>query len=152
MYGGARLKVWQVVVLGVLWVMLGIVLDQAIDWDTPRVVGNYVYRRRGGSALFHALKLWLTGPVFIGVFHWYRAYEAFAAAKSEASSTELPVQPAAAPPPRPSAQLPPPPRLGDDPFRDPPAPPPIVVHRPPTAPMVVKVVPGDPDDKPKILS
>jgi hypothetical protein len=150
-YGGARLKVWQVVVLGVLWVLLGIVLDQAIDWDTPRIVGNYVYRRRAGAELFHALKLWLTGPIFIGVFHFYRAYEAYAAAKSEASSTELPVQPAA-PLPRPSAPLPSPPRLGDDPFRNPPAPPPIVVHRPPTAPLDAKVVPGDPDDKPKLLT
>jgi hypothetical protein len=150
-YAGARLKVWQVVVLGVGWVILGIVLDQAIDWDTPRVVGNYVYRRRAGAELFHALKLWLTGPICIGLFHWFRAYEAFAAAKSEASSTELPAQPAGRPP-RPSAQLPSPPRLGDDPFRDPPAPPPIVVHRPPTAPLVAKVVPGDPDDKPKLLT
>ena len=33
MYGGARLKVWQVVALGVAWVILGAVLDQAIDWD-----------------------------------------------------------------------------------------------------------------------
>ena len=60
MYGGARLKVWQVVVLGVLWVILGIVLDQAIDWDAHRVVGHYSYRGRGASELFHALKLWLT--------------------------------------------------------------------------------------------
>jgi hypothetical protein len=95
----------------------------------------------------------LTGPIFIGVFHWYRAYEAFAAAKSEASSTDLsPPYAAVPPPPRPSAPLPTPPRLGDDPFRDPPAPPPIVVHRPPTAPVAVKVVPGDPDDKPKLLT
>jgi hypothetical protein len=151
MYGGARLTVWQVVALGVGWVILGVVLDLAIDWDAPRVVGNYVYRRRAASELFHALKLWLTGPVAIGVFHFYRAYVAYSAAKSEASSTELPVQPAA-PSPRPAAPTPSPPRIGDDPFRNPPAPPPIVVHRPPTAPALVKVVPGDPDDKPKLLT
>ena len=98
MYGGGRLKVWH---------------DRLGCAARRRQLG---YRRRGGAELFHPLKLWHTGPIVIGVFHWYRAYEAFAAAKSEASSTE----PQPAPPRRPSsAPLPPPPRLGDDPFRDP---------------------------------
>lgn len=153
MYGGARLKVWQVVVLGCLWVTLGVVLDRAIDWDAPRVVGRYYYSRRGASELFHALKLWLTGPVLVGIWHWYRAYVAYSAAKADESSTALPAQAAApAPPARPSAPLPPPPRLGDDPFREPPAPPPIIVSRPAAAPAAPKVVPGDPDDKPKLLT
>lgn len=153
MYGGARLKVWQVVVLGALWVALGVVLDLAIDWDAPRVVGRYYYSRRGASELFHALRLWLTGPVLVGIWHWYRAYEAYSAAKADESSTDLPVQTAApAPPARPSAPLLAPPRIGDDPFRDPPAPPPIVVQRPPTAVAAATVVPGDPDDKPKLLT
>jgi hypothetical protein len=152
-YGGARLKVWQVVVLGALWIALGVILDQTIDWDPPRhYSGYYVYRRSGTHELFVALKMWLTGPLVIGLFHWYRAFEAYSARRAEASSTDLPVQPAAPVPFRPSVPLPPPPRIGDDPFRDPPAAPPIVVHRPPTAPTEAPIVPGDPSDKPKLLT
>jgi hypothetical protein len=146
MYGGAKLKVWQVVVLGALWIALGIVLDQSVEWDAPR---TYV-RRRGTHEIFVALKLWITLPTLVGLWHWYRAWEAYRLEKAEASSTTLPVQ--TAPLPRPSVPLPKPPRLGDDPFRDPPAAPPIIVHRPPTAPAAVPIVPGDPDDKPKLLT
>ncbi len=152
MYGGARLKVWQVVVIGCLWVALGVVLDLAIDWEAPRHAGRVYYSRRGSYEIIHALKLWLTAPVLLGVWHWYRAYEAYSAAKAEAATTEPAPPVVTAPPPRPSAPLPTPPRLGDDPFREPPAPPPIVVQRPPTAPSAVPVVPGDPDDKPKLLT
>ena len=155
MYGGAKLKVWQVIVLGALWIALGIILDQAIDWDSPRVhdYGYYTvtYRRRGAHELFVALKLWLTGPVLIGVWHWYRAWEASRAGHTAGESAmNLPVQKASRP--SPSAPLPPPPRLGDDPFRDPPAPAPIIVQRPPTAPSAAPIAAsGDPDDKPKLL-
>lgn len=154
MYGGARLKVWQVVILGALWIALGILLDQTIDWDPPRPSGYYYYsyRGRGAHEIFVALKLWITGPILVGLWHWFRAMESYLAGRSSASSTALPVQSPAAPPPRPSAPLPSPPRLGDDPFRDPPAAPPIIVHRPPTAPAAAPIVPGDPDDKPKLLT
>ncbi len=150
MYGGARLKVWQVIVLGALWIALGIILDQTIDWDPPRS-GYFVYRRRGTHELFVALKLWITGPVLIGLWHWFRAWQASQVAHAaDESAMNLPVQkPAKAPAPAP---LPPPPRLGDDPFRDPPAPAPIVVQRAPTAPASAPMAAGgDPDDKPKLL-
>jgi len=155
-YGGAKLKVWQVVVLGALWIALGIILDQTIDWDSPRTVdhGYYVvtYRRRGAHELFVALKLWLTLPVLIGLWHWYRAWEASRVEHAAGESAmNLPVQ-KRVPPPRPSGPLPPPPRLGNDPFREPPAPAPIVVQRPPTAPAAAPMAAAaDPDDKPKLL-
>lgn len=150
MYGGARLKVWQVIVLGALWIALGIILDQTIDWDPPRT-GYIVYRRRGTHELFVALKLWITGPVLIGLWHWFRAWQASQVEHAaDESAMNLPVQKPARP--APSAPLPPAPRLGDDPFRDPPAPAPIVVQRPPTAPAAVPIAAsGDPDDKPKLL-
>jgi hypothetical protein len=44
------------------------------------------------------------------------------------------------------------PRLGDDPFRDPPRAPPIVVERERSAPVAVPIVPGDPADRPKLLT
>jgi hypothetical protein len=151
-YGGARLKVWQVIVLGALWIALGIILDQAIDWDPPRT-GYIVYRRRGAHELFVALKLWITGPVLIGLWHWFRAWQASQIEHAAGESAmHLPVQKPAKKTP-PSASLPPPPRIGDDPFRNPPAPAPIVVHRPPTAPAAppMAAASGDPDDKPKLL-
>jgi hypothetical protein len=57
-------------------------------------------------------------------------------------------RPTSAPPP----PLGPPPRIGDDPFRDPPGRPPIVVERHPRAPITAPIVPGDPSDRPKLLS
>jgi hypothetical protein len=50
------------------------------------------------------------------------------------------------------APLGPPPRIGDDPFRDPPGRPPIVVERHGTAPITAPIVPGDPRDRPKLLT
>lgn len=150
MYGGARLKVWQVIVLGALWIALGIILDQTIDWDPPRT-GYIVYRRRGTHELFVALKLWLTGPVLIGLWHWFRAWQASQLEHAaDESAMNLPVHKPSRPPP--AAPLPPAPRLGDDPFRDPPAPAPIVVQRAPSAPAAAPMAAsGDPDDKPKLL-
>jgi len=52
----------------------------------------------------------------------------------------------ATPPP-----LAPAPRLGDDPFRDPPGTPPIVTERH-AAPIHAPIVPGDPADRPKLLT
>ena len=155
MYGGAKLKVWQVIVLGALWMLLGVILHLAIDWDSPRTVehGYYTvtYRRRGAHELFVALKLWITGPGLIGLWHWYRAWEASRAEHAaDESAMNLPVQ---KPPKRPPPVAPPsaPPRLGDDPFRDPPAPAPIVVQRPPTAPAAAPLAAAANPDKPKLL-
>ena len=154
MYGGAKLKVWQVIFLGAAWIALGILLDQTFDWSSSHTTDHGYYRvtytRRGAYQLFVALKVWITGPVLIGLWHWFRAWEASRVEHAAGESAmNLPVQ---KPAPRPTAPLPPPPRLGDDPFRDPPAPSPIVVQRPPTAPAAAPIAAsGDPDDKPKLL-
>jgi hypothetical protein len=152
LYGGAKLKVWHVIVLGGLWMCLGVILHVTIDWDPPRS-GYFTYRRRATHELFVALKLWITLPVGIGLWHWFRAWQASRAEHgADESAMNLPVQKPTKPP-RPSAPVTPPPRLGDDPFRDPPAPAPIVVQRPPTAPAAAPMAAsaGDPDDKPKLL-
>ncbi|MBC7978549.1 MAG: hypothetical protein H7138_26485 [Myxococcales bacterium] len=61
-------------------------------------------------------------------------------------------EPAARERPLTSAPLGPPPRIGDDPFRDPPGRPPIVVERHGMAPITAPIVPGDPSDRPRVLT
>jgi hypothetical protein len=149
-YGGARLRLWQVVVLGGLWIVAGLALHLAVDWDAPRHVRSI--RGEGIWVIIRALKLWISAPVGIGLYHWWRAAEVVRAERSEAAATTEPVAP------RPSARKPqteplqPPPRLGDDPFREPPRAAPIIVQRHESRPAAVPIVAGDPGDKPKLLS
>ncbi len=111
--------------------------------------------------LVQKAELHLLIPVGLGLLVWRRAYKqrlaisATTAARAQ-QELDLGLTPRVVAPvaerARPITVRPePPPRIGDDPFRDPPGPRPIVVERF-VKPAPAPIVPGDPDDKPTLLT
>jgi hypothetical protein len=144
-YGG-KLKVWQVITLGAVWIALGIGLHVFGRWDPPLARANYA--RIGLTQILWALKFWITFPVAIGLFHWYGAYTALKRRDHVAAQepAQEPAKPARAAP-----KLPPPPNVETDPFRAPPQPRPLAIVRHGSQPAPAPVADGDPDDQPKLL-
>ena len=154
-----RLKVWQVFVVGAAWIVLGIVLHVAIDWPSGTSEyssGGWTYVRVSRFwSIANTLKLWFTIPFLIGLRHiWFgwQALDKHREEQSEIAKEAEPDPPARRERPLTEPVLPPPPNVETDPFRAPPQPRPIVVVRHESQPAPTPIVPGDPDDKPKLLT
>jgi hypothetical protein len=160
---GTKLKVWQVFVAGAVWIAIGIVLALVITIDPPdpmpRGAGPKWWATSGIAQILYALRPWITVPIGIGLYHVYAGWgtlqahrraaaEAAAAAHVEEIESPLAIEPK----PRPS--VPRQERAPDDgnPFRAPPQPAPLALIRANTEPPPPPIVPGDPDDKPTLLT
>ena len=147
-----KLKVWQCVLLGAALIALGLYLHLGFTHSPSSTYERYgiVYERTSSrSQLWYSLRGWLTVPVGLALLIFGEAWRVYQAAQAETVVTADDAPPAPKKPQR--APLPSPPRLGDDPFREPPRLH-IAVVRHETQPAAAPIVPGDPDDKPKLLT
>ncbi len=162
-------KQWYAWALGGALILLGLALFvfwkvrpyELLSVVDGEIVVNPPNLNHDVLELVQKAELHLLIPVALGLLVWRRAYKqrlAISATNAARAQQELdlglpprvvaPVVPRARPI---TAKPEPPPRIGDDPFREPPGPRPIVVERfVKTAP--TPIVPGDPDDKPKLLT
>lgn len=154
---GRKLTVWQIAVLGLVWIGAGIALHLLVPLPgtSPELVENGVIDARrsafAGIAIIGFLRnthFLLLGPCAVGAWHLFVAGRALrhTAPAVEARPADMP-----APPEVRRAPLDAPPRLGNDPFRGPPRPAPVAVIRNDKPLPAAPVVAGNPDDKPKIL-
>ncbi len=133
----SKSTIWPIYVLGALFVAIGVglaVMFMFIDnvgfFSSPMEVTVVTAALLAGSAAIRA-----------GLAERTRVHAGGEARGARARERRLT-----------SAPLEPPPRIGDDPFRDPPGRPPIVVERHGTAPITAPIVPGDPSDRPRLLT
>jgi hypothetical protein len=159
---GAKLKVWQVFLAGAVWVAIGVALGLVLNIDAPNPMpagaGPKWWATSGIAQIVYALKPWITVPVGVGLYHFYAGWgtlQAHKRAAAEAAAAEVEViESPLAPEPKPRPSVPRAELAPDDgnPFRAPPQPAPLAIIRANTEPPAPKIVPGDPDDKPKLLT
>lgn len=167
-----RLKVWQLLVLGGVFLAGGFALSFWIAVPARRVFSNDYIRIEVDSSLGNALwnslgdleqstRAMLVLGCVLAAWLWFRAivglraHRRLAALAAQPTIHDLEIAPPVLPlrPARARAEvLPAPPRLGDDPFRDPPKPPAIVVAHKPVARAPAPVVTDGSGPQPKILT
>ncbi len=138
-----RFKLWQLLLLGMMWIGGGVAL-------------TVILSDLGGIGVGPGLLFYGSGAL-----HFWFAYKAIKEQRALDAMQETvalrDARPQSQIPPRPKLpanptepQLPSPPRIGDDPFRNPPFQP-IVVERPKPRSVATPIIAGNPDEKPKIL-
>ncbi len=151
-----KLRLWQLILFGPFLIWSGIHSYNRLDAFEQSGGTMYIGRfdhllySLGGKTFVLVFWLGLGGFYLWALWRFIRLEREAKAAIQRADASAQPVEGTRSTPVGPP--LPSPPRLGDDPFRDPPRRPIIVAERTvkPVAP--IQVVPGDPDDKPKLLT
>jgi hypothetical protein len=161
-----QLKVWQLLGIGTLWIVAGLVLHTWVAIPSREVIqirelvievdtswSHYVWNAVLGFV--HETQILVIGPCAIGIRCWWlgiRALRVHDLTPVPADDDEIAAPEPARPERRLRRVLPRAPRLGDDPFRDPPRPPAIIVARRDAAAAPTPVVVEGPGDEPKLLS
>lgn len=125
--------IWPIYVIGVVCLAVAATLAVVFAWGDP--VGFVTSPAQDAAVALPLLA----------------ALAAFRAGRDERRRHRAETAPAAPVRRRRSEPIAPLPRLGDDPFRELPAAPPVVVERPGVV-VQAPIVPGDPQDRPKLLT